>query len=62
MVKGILALLTAALVALPIVWQWSKARATKKAEKEHTKAKQDIRKAVTSGDIDSVKRTMARWL
>lgn len=62
MVKAIIALLTALLVAVPVAWQWSKARTVKKADKAHEDRKKAIRKAITEGDIDKVRRQLARWL
>ena len=62
MVAAIIALFTALLVAVPVVWQWSRVRAVKKEKKELEKRKQEIRKAVDSGDIATVKRTLGKWL
>lgn len=62
MIKTILAIIAAALVAIPTLYAWRVSRDKKKSEAAHEKHKQAVRKAITEGDIDKVRREMARWL
>ena len=62
MATGIIALITAIAIAIPTIWAWRVSAAKKKAIKDLEKHKQDIRRAVTTGDIDKVRREMAKWL
>ncbi len=59
---AIIALLTAIAVAIPTIWAWRVSAAKKKVEKEHAKQKAEISTAIHSGNIDTVRRTLARWL
>ena len=60
--KAILAVVAAIAAAIPSLWAWKLSNDKKKAAKDLEKRKYDIRKAVTTGDIDAVRRTLAKWL
>lgn len=62
MVAGIIALITALAVAIPTIWAAKQYFDKKKAAKDLEKRKQDIRKAVTSGDINAVRDELSKWL
>ena len=62
MVTGIIALITALAVAIPTIWAWKVSSDKRKMAQDHVKRKLAIRKAVMEGDIDKVRREMARWL
>jgi len=59
---GIIALITALAVAIPTLWAAKQYFDKKKAAKELEKKKQEIRKAITGGDLDAVKRTLSKWI
>lgn len=60
--KAILALVTALAITIPTLFAWKQSRDKKKAVKELEKRKSEIRHAVASGNVDVVKRTLAKWL
>ncbi len=62
MTATILTIIAGLLAAIPIAWAWSQSRAKKKAAKELVQRKVEISKAVHSGDLAAVQRTLAKWL
>ena len=54
MVKAILAIIAAALVAIPTIWTWKVSSEKKKAAKDLEKQKQKIEDAVFSGNANAV--------
>ena len=62
MTTAIISLITAVAVAIPTIWAWKLSRDKKKAEKQHAKTLENIRKSIHSGDESAVRQELAKWL